>query len=246
MNEINGLIIAAGKGSRFGDFPKVLVPFKDLTLLDYNIIKLKYYVDIIYVVCHSSHKEAFDSIIDCYEDVILIILDNQDGDGDAVLQALGIIKPISKILLVWGDCICNDKILRQLIDNSKADLNIAVQFEEKPYVRINVSEDNNIEDVEFSKYKKIKGSGFHDLSAFLFEKNTIFLILYRMYEKYFVDNEYKTNNKELNFLNILNETEYKYTRQIVEIQSEKLIQNAFNTKKELNNILKEKLNAEKC
>ena len=78
---IYGLIIAAGKQSRFkSEIPKAVMPIsKQKTILDINIATLNTKCDISFVVCGKHNSEYFNQ----YNN---IIIDSGKGCGDAVMR----------------------------------------------------------------------------------------------------------------------------------------------------------------
>ena len=101
--EIAGLIVAAGKQNRFDmQIPKALVPYKDSTLLEYNIKTMDLYCSKIYVVCSKEDYDLFQPYRS--EKVYVFPICSGFGCGDAVLEGLNAVEEQS-VITIWGDSV---------------------------------------------------------------------------------------------------------------------------------------------
>ena len=115
---IYGLIIAAGKQSRFNsEVPKALVPYKGKPLLETNIERLRKYCNIVYVVCSPENKQWFSK----YDK---IVIKSGLGCGDAVYNALVSLPPVSiddSVFIQWGDCAVDPQVYAECLRIAKTD-----------------------------------------------------------------------------------------------------------------------------
>lgn len=103
------LILAAGKSSRFGGFPKAFCRFGDEYLAQKTAKLASAYYETVYVAVNDEvYPEYKDSLPDCR----MIHIPTGQGDSHSFLRALRIIvkeKDCDKITLCWGDTAYLDK-----------------------------------------------------------------------------------------------------------------------------------------
>lgn len=260
-NNTCGLILAAGDQLRFdSDVPKALmkIPNSDETLLDKNIKTLKRNTNVIYVAVNTENQEKFDEIIKKYDNVKLLVISSGHGCGDAVINCLDLIYSIDEhnthMILIWGDSLYQSKLSRKINDtvynNTKyenCDILVPVVHEVFPYVTINTDESNlKISSVYFSKYLGQLNSGYHDLSTFIFNIDTIYIHLIKLNDMLYDDNtkQYSKSimgvipKKELVFLDIFNVFYNELDGHIMDCTLDYIKAKSFNTVKEYDNIIK--------
>lgn len=235
---IYGFIIAAGNQTRFDDDkPKALVDIKGKSCLDINIHNLGIVCDSVTIVCSKENEKYF-------ENYSRIVIDSGLGCGDAVFQALDKFKfeDNDTCFIQWGDCFINNsrfyKFIKRKYNNKKSDIIVPCNYEYEPYVKL--EEINNKLKVKFSKFGEIeKGeTGFHDMSVFYGNINTIKYYCFDFFTHYCKDYTYEHyHGNEFNFLDLFNDTEIK--GKILPINSNKYKCYAFNTKEEYEEILEE-------
>lgn len=202
MYNIYGLIIAAGKQTRFdSDIPKALVDVDGVPLLDRNIENMQHFCDKVYVVVSHENKEWF-------EKYNTLVVNGGGGCGYAVLQALQLlvhtadIKYFDTVLIQWGDAYNEPDVYFDAIRRFTGEVVVPVQWEESPYVRI-IEGPYTIK-AEFSKYGEVDGPGYHDMSVFYGRAYAILSALQKcILEKL----NYDKHGNELQFLDIFNCTD---------------------------------------
>lgn len=229
---VYGLIICAGKQSRFGlDLPKALVTYKDSCLLDLNLDAMNKYCDKSYVVCSNYNKQYFES----YNK---IVIESGLGSGDAVLKALQNLdlKPTDTCFIQWGDSFQTEDIYKACIENfNDEDLEVLIPcvYEDKPYVKVSNNIDGNTE-ILFSKYGDNITPGYHDLSIFY---SNALMLLNKLKEfncKYYINGKYNHKHNEFEFLDVFNDTDLNAT--ILNMGTYKDF--SFNTLEQYNNLIK--------
>lgn len=217
---IRGFIVCAGHQKRFkSNKPKALMEVNGKTLLKYAYESLEPLCDDVYVVC-SNENESFFTVNR------KIVEYEQLGCGYAVYRALSLFdwEKGDKCFIQWGDSYTD---CYQSCTEYDDELVIPVRWEEKPYVKI----DEN--GAYFSKYGEDTANGYHDLSLFFGDGNKVLESLQIMKDKYYQSGEFiHKHGNELNFLDILNETDIKY--KLVECKKTKSF--GFNTIEEYNKI----------
>ncbi len=218
---IYGLIIAAGKQSRFeSDIPKALVPYKGRRLLDINVDIMKSVCDVVYVVVSNENKELFDGSN-------RISIDSGYGCGDAVYKALCCLNITDEdtVFIQWGDATNDAFIFRMLKYNYTGEgVIIPCVWEDNPYVQVKPVDENHVK-VLFSKYKEPITAGWHDLSLFYGNALQIWKYL-NQYSKVAFDNS--AHGNEMQFLDVFNYTDI--TAEVMPVVDYKSF--SFNTKEE--------------
>ncbi len=129
-----GIIPAAGKGTRIGDFcekyPKAILPYKGKPILIHNILRLfELGCDYVYVVVNYKESRiyaALDRFL--YEDdrhrVIIVRQENLNGTANAIKAALmqAVVNPDIKmtedrdeeLIMIFGDLIIEDQAFVRL------------------------------------------------------------------------------------------------------------------------------------
>ena len=200
------LIVTGGKNTRFGGKPKSLVQICGKTLLDINIGLMQKFCRKVFVCYFYEYESEFKIVANRHPGVVWIRLNKRLGEGDAILSCLESRKDMGEDLIIkWGDSFQDEMVLNKLINEAIAEFNVICQMENKPYVRFNTRPDGSISSIEFSKYEKINGSGWHDLSVFLIKKAPVLGFMKKYRTKYFNNVIYTTFNNEFNLLRMINE-----------------------------------------
>lgn len=237
---IFGLILAAGNQSRFqGDKPKALVEYKGECLLDHNIAELSKVCEKVYVVCSTTNEQYFDNKYN------KIVIESGYGSGDAILSALSQIKPNfrDRCIIQWGDSISHDDIISKTFDSKDLGFYgvvIPCVYEDNPYVQFIQKSSVSVK-VLFSKFNEPVSAGYHDLSIFYCNAFQVYhnLNTYKMWilnpevgDKKYI---YPEHGDEMEFLDILNQTDITAKLKIVEDYKDL----SFNTLEELEQLNKE-------
>ena len=232
---VYGLIIAAGKQSRFDcDTPKALMLYGESTLLDMNIENMKSTCDEVFVVTSTENTSWFTG------NYKKLVIDSGRGCGDAVMRALNLLdfNEDDTVFIQWGDCLHTKHIyqdLRKEYDKHNKWLIPCVK-EDSPYVQIIPCEDSKIH-VIFSKYDESVTPGYHDLSLFYgnaMELQKQLIEFAKQIQSTENSNCYKhKHGNEMQFLDVFNETELCGV--IIEFNSYDIF--AFNTLDEFNTLL---------
>lgn len=237
---IYGLIVAAGKQTRFGsDFPKALMNYEGNTLLNLNVENLSVYCDKIFVAVSEENQSFFGR-----GNYTKLVIDSGRGCGDAVLEALNQIDLTAEdeIFVQWGDCLLEDSIYEMCINHhecSKGAWMIPCVEEDNPYVRVIQSSFSPHEvQIQFSKYNEVTGPGFHDLSVFFgnaLDMKTALINLRTQLEYTPGSRDYHhvTHGNEMLFLDVFNCTNISAI--IINVGDFQPV--SFNTLEEYNNLI---------
>ncbi len=118
MNNIHGIILAAGKGSRMhSSKPKVLHKIAHLTLLEHVLEKAKQTCQHIHVVYGHGAEQVKKSLGD--NQINWVLQKQQLGTGHAVEQAMPDVDDASTSVILYGDVpLIKKQTLAKLIDES--------------------------------------------------------------------------------------------------------------------------------
>lgn len=230
---IYGLIIAAGKQSRFEtSTPKALMSFDTRTLLDINVDNMRTVCDEVYVVTSTENTKYFEGK---YPE---LVINSGFGCGDAVMRALTLLNldDADTVFIQWGDCLHKPHIYNDVVNNYTGKCLIPCVFEDTPYVQI-IPKDNFAIEVKFSKYDEKITAGFHDLSLFYCNAKQLQKALTEFAHSIAStskDNLYShKHGNEMQFLDVFNETSLQ--GEIIEYTDYNVF--AFNTLTEFNNLI---------
>ena len=237
---IFGLIVAAGNQNRFlSDKPKALADYKGECLLDHNIEELSKVCEKVYVVCSTTNEHYFDSKYN------KIVIESGYGSGDAILSALDQIRPNfrDKCVIQWGDSISHDDIISKTFDAKDLGffgIIVPCVYEDHPYVQFIQKSALSLK-VLFSKFNEPVSAGYHDLSIFYCNAFQVYHYL-NTYKMWILNPEfdgkkyiYPEHGNEMEFLDILNQTDIAAKLKIVENYEDL----SFNTIEELEELNKE-------
>ena len=166
------LIVAAGKSSRFGGYPKALCMLKDTMNVDNTVKYARRFFDEVYL---GLNVETVKKFSDLKTDARILSIETGQGDSLSLLKMIRLIreedKELQKIYVCWGDAFfVDEKPFTQFAEKIEdKQFYVACSIDEKPYAWFDVDEDDN---VVRSHFKKIDGEiekGIHDQSLFCFD-----------------------------------------------------------------------------
>lgn len=231
------LIVAAGKSSRFGGFPKAFCDIGGRMNVENTIYMAHKYYDRIYLgVNQKIYNEYKNKIKNCE---MFSIVTGQ-GDAHSLLKCLKKIeisdKENTNVTICWGDAVfLNEVPFKRLIESSGEKVQVACSADENPYAWFDTIGDK-ISKAHFMKADGAVACGMHDQS--IFRMNMGFAIDYL--DQYRVSLGIPENNDEtktdVNEMKLLYSFEYLYNEMnspacVVEIDKGNVL--AFNTQEEL-------------
>lgn len=227
---IYGLIIAAGKQSRFNSrIPKCLSKIDNKCILDSSIDNLSQYCDAVYITCSIDCLSFFSD----YDNIISI--ESGKGSGDAILKSIAYIIDNNNvsdddfIIIQWGDALVNKQVYSILLNNKYNTCTIPCTVEKNPYVQI-LKDDRSVK-VKFSKYGDSIEEGYHDMCVFMCNIKYLYDYLKQFNNKYYFNGLYNhKHGNEFEFLDVFNDT--NCLANIIEV-SDNLVTKSFNTIDEL-------------
>ena len=231
------LIVAAGKSSRFGGYPKAFCMMGNKMNVENTIEKAKGIFDEIYV---GLNVETVEKYRDLKLDAQVLKINTGQGDSMSMLKLIRLIKEdnkdLNRIYVCWGDAFfVDEQPFEQFSFQVKNDdFYVACSIDEKPYAWFDVDGNDNIVASHFKKTDGEIDKGVHDQSLFCFniDKYIEYITQFREYlgvksEDYNPDEE-----KEVKVLDLFT---YLYKKGInvktVLINKNKVL--SFNTKEEL-------------
>ena len=236
------LIVASGKSSRFGGFPKSFCDLGGKTSLAHTIEKSGEIFDKIYVGVNNQTYEKFhDSTAGCE----IFAISTGQGDAHSLLKCLDIIKAkesgLKKIMVCWGDAIFVDSspFLWLIKYADTAQVAVACAVDAHPYAWFETDENDRIIKSHFAREEGNIEYGLHDQSLFLldFEFARQYLDEYRLALQIPYNNDEST--ADINEMRLLYSFEYLKkagyeSAKCVRIPAGKVL--SFNTHEELENI----------
>lgn len=244
MNEKNLLlIVASGKSSRFGGFPKAFCKIGEKTNADNTISVSKEYFDKVYIGVNNDTYQKFKGKID---NCVLFSIKTGQGDAHSLLKCLTFIQEheedVNKIAVCWGDAVFVDSLpFKQLLEGSDGvKAAVACAEDTKPYAWFETNEKREVVKTHFAKEEGETKCGLHDQSLFIFDFEFALKYLNEYRETLGISNDNDEDNCDKNEMKLLYSFEYLYESnyenvKCVEITPNKVL--AFNTQQELENIL---------
>ena len=118
---IHTIILAAGKGTRMNtNLPKVMQPLGGATLISHVINTAQKTSTNITAVIGYEKKILKKLIHEAYPSIQTVEQEKQLGTAHAVKQAMHLIKPNEKVLVLYGDVpLITNKTIKSLISSSK-------------------------------------------------------------------------------------------------------------------------------
>lgn len=238
------LIVASGKSSRFGGFPKAFCQMGSITNAENTVAKSKSVIDKVYIGVNEKIYEQFHKKIKGCE---MFSIKTGQGDAHSLLKCINRIREkeidIDKLFVCWGDAVfVSAKPFEELV-RAEGDVVVACSMDEKPYAWFDVNNYDEIVKSHFAKEEGFIKKGMHDQSLFLF--NIDFATKYL--DEYRISLGIPENNDEeksdVNEMKLLFSFEYLlgkgHPAKVCEITGNQVL--SFNTQEELEEI-KVKLN----
>lgn len=236
------LIVAAGKSSRFGGFPKGFCKIGKGCVIDNTIAKSKKYFDDIYLGLNDSiYEEYSEKIKGCN----VFGIKTGHGDAHSILKCLEHIRKVErcvdKIAICWGDVIFTSEVpFKEMnIQGTEYQAVAICSVDNDPYAWFEVDESMNIVKSFFKKNCGQIARGIHDQSLFYFDFDFLYLNLIE-YQKLLginMDDDDTVQDKQemklLTFFEYVYEMRYPGVKCIVVPDKQTY---SFNTKEELDSI----------
>ena len=237
------LIVAAGKSSRFGGYPKAFCILGNKMNVENTIEKASECFDEIYV---GLNEETVANYPNLKLNAHVLSITTGQGEAMSILKLIRLVKKenedLDKIYICWGDAFFVDELpFEQFMSQIKSDdFNVACSIDEKPYAWFDVDGNDYIISSHFKKEDGEIEKGIHDQSLFCFNiENFIkYITDYRL--SIGINNEdYDPNEKkEVKTLDLFT---YLYKNGVgvktILIDKNKVL--SFNTKEELDKIVED-------
>lgn len=236
------LIVASGKSSRFGGFPKAFCEIGRKTNADNTIKQAKKVFDKVYI---GVNKITYTKFVGKIENCEMFSISTGQGDAHSLLKCLDFITKkepeLKKVCVCWGDAFFVDsRPFEQLIDGAdKSKIAVACAVDKKPYAWFDTNEEGEILKSHFAKDEGFIDEGLHDQSLFLLD--CAFAVKYlneyrRLLNIPYNNNEVVTDKNEMKLLlsfEYLHKSGYEHARCVL-IAPGKVF--SFNTQEELDAI----------
>lgn len=233
------LIVASGKSSRFGGFPKAFCKIGDKTNADNTIEKAKKLYDKVYIgVNRNTFVEYSKKITGCE---MFSIITGQ-GDAHSILKCLTYVRErepdLKRITVCWGDAVFVDELPFKQIMEGVGDSKVAVAcaMDEHPYAWFETNENDGILRSHFAKDEGFIDEGLHDQSLFQFDIDFAIRYLNEYRESLGIPYDNDESKADKNEMKLLYSFEYLYKvgydhAKCIEIIGKKIL--SFNTQDEL-------------
>lgn len=233
------LIVASGKSSRFGGFPKAFCQLGAVTNVENTIEKSKTVVDKVYI---GVNEKVYDEFHEKIKNCEMFSIKTGQGDAHSLLKCLKYIKKnetvIDKLLVCWGDAVfVSPKPFEELITSNEK-VAVACSLDKNPYAWFDVNNDDDILKSHFAKEEGFVSEGLHDQSLFSLdiEYAIKYLDEYRISLDIPEDND--EENSDINEMKLLFSFEYLLQigacAKIHRITKDQVL--SFNTQEELDSI----------
>lgn len=240
------VIVASGKSSRFGGFPKAFCEMNNMTNAENTYEKAKRFYDKVYIGVNRTVYEQFNEKINGCE--MFSIVTGQ-GDAHSLLKCINYVKKleekIESITVCWGDAVFVDSTPFEQLTNSEVEskVMVACAIDKNPYAWFDINECGNILKAHFAKEEGSIECGMHDQSLFKFDCDFVLKYLNEYRESLGIPEENDESISDINEMKLLNSFEYLIKAgyepaQCIEISSNKVL--SFNTIDELE-IIKKKI-----
>ncbi len=168
------LIVAAGKSSRFGGFPKAFCEIGNITNADNTINRAKSFFKKVYIGVNS---ETFSNFYDKIDGCEMFRIVPGQGDAHSLLKCINYVKEqepqLKRIYVCWGDAVfVNDQPFEQFIGANESDgfkVGVACALDKNPYAWFDINEDRRIIKSHFASEEGAIDEGMHDQSLFSFD-----------------------------------------------------------------------------
>lgn len=244
------LIVAAGKSSRFGGYPKAFARIGKIMNIENTVQQaLKASYEKIYVAVNEETYAKFKSQLDGCE-MFSIITGN--GEAHSLLKCLRHIHTtapeIRTITVCWGDAyFVNERPFLQLQESLKSHsykVSVCCAVDREPYAWFE-TDGEDIKKAHFAKEDGVIGEGIHDQSLFSFDIETAIRYLTRYKSLLHIPDSYNGGENEMR---LLRSFEYLYKSEdypaakCVMVDAGNVL--SFNTQDELSNI-EQRINRQK-
>ena len=237
------LIVAAGKSSRFGGYPKALCMLKE----EYNVSNtIKYAKKVFNDIYLGLNIETVNNYPNLDLDCKILSINTGQGDAMSLLKLVRLVKKdnpnLDRLYVCWGDAFFVDEIpfiqFDQDIQQDK--WNVACSIDDKPYAWFDTDENDYIIRSHFKKSDGEIDKGIHDQSLFSFDMNSLetYLEEYREYLGLKSEDYDENETKEVRLLDIFT-YHYGLNRPVKTVLIDKNKILSFNTKEELDKIIEE-------
>ena len=242
MNNIL-IIVASGKSTRFGGFPKAFCKLGKEMNIENTIKRAAPYFDKIYV---GVNPKTYIQFKDRIEGAELFSIITGHGDAHSLLKCMNYVSKqeeyIDYLAVCWGDAVFVDSFPFEqiLFDKENANAQVACAYDRRPYAWFDSDDKNRIIKSHFAREEGFVENGIHDQSLFLFKADFVFEYLDRYRETLGIPYDADDNITGLYEMKLLRFFEYLYSvdknigAKCVEITSDKVL--SFNTIEELENI----------
>ena len=233
------LIVASGKSSRFGGFPKAFCQIGNITNAENTIEKSKGLVDKAYIgVNQTVYAQFHDKVRGCE----MFSIKTGQGDAHSMLKCMNYIRSkeahVDKLLVCWGDAVfISSKPFEELVRINEK-VSVACSQDEKPYAWFDVDNNQNIIKSHFAKEEGFIPLGMHDQSLFLFDIDFAIDYLNSYRESLGIPEDNDETMSDINEMKLLYSFEYLRKMEkaavCVEITKDQVL--SFNTQEELEKI----------
>ena len=233
------LIVASGKSSRFGGFPKAFCQIGEITNAENTIEKSREIIDKVYIgVNRTVYTQFHDRINGCE----MFSIKTGQGDAHSMLKCINYIKSkekhVDKLLACWGYAVfASAKPFKEIL---KADgkVNVACSQDENPYAWFDIDENHYIVKSHFAKEEGPISLGMHDQSIFSFDLDFAIDYLDSYRKSLGIPEENDEAKSDINEMKLLYSFEYLQQNgepaSCIEITKNQVL--SFNTQEELEKI----------
>lgn len=236
------LIVASGRSSRFGGFPKAFCKLGNVMNAENTAMLALNYYDKIYIGVNFETFRKFNNKFTCGK---MFPIKTGQGDAHSLLKCLEYIgkqeKKMNRISVCWGDAVFTDAtpFKKLLSDSSGSKVCVACSLDKTPYAWFDVTSDKKIQKAHFAKEEGYIEKGVHDQSLFLFDFEFAWKYLNEYRETLGIPYDNDESNSDKNEMKLLFSFEYLIENgyepaQCVEIEAGKVL--SFNTQDELEEI----------
>lgn len=238
------LILASGKSSRFGGYPKAFCKIGGSYVAQQTVdLGSKYFDETYFVINNEIYSHYKDVVKGCKT----LSIGTGQGDAHSFLRAARLIREdcqADKITLCWGDTFyLNDTIFREAVKAEITD-GVGISFSSidlEPYAWYEPDGDK----IKASHFREVDGivpKGIHDQSVFVFKLEIICSQLERYMKDLGINDKKDYINKEVSKeMKLLNSFTYFYSNNLLPMKYSLVDSEgsySFNTSEELQDIRK--------
>jgi molybdopterin-guanine dinucleotide biosynthesis protein A len=172
------IILASGKSSRFGGFPKALCTIEGKYIAQHTIDIAGQYYDDTYLVLNKEIYGQYQSKI---ENCHVVDIETGIGDAHSLLRALLLVKDkapeTEQVTVCWGDTVFSSedifKHAKDLMNGFEVNAGYVICAEdENPYAWFD-TEGAVIKEAHFASNEPVPDKAVHDQSVFVFDMDCI-------------------------------------------------------------------------